>query len=144
MDKEVYFSEEEKTKVLSLQLEIEAKKCELNNYIQYIQEKYGLDKTKLCLIKYQQAVVDKSEPRGFWNPVKYKLRDGIKLAFISWTDNHTDKFQVVFNEVSSNGLKGDSIYLSRFHNFSYEILEDVTVEEAKEILKERKKHLKTE
>lgn len=144
MDKDVYFSEEEKTKVLSLQNEIEAKKHELNDYIQTVKEKYGLDKTELCLITYQQAVVDKSEPRGIWNPVKYKLRDGLKLAFISWVDNHADKFQAVFNEVSSNGLKGDNIYLSRFNNFSYEILEGVTVEEAKEILKERKKHLKTE
>lgn len=138
MDKEVYFSEEEKSKAeslqtdiaskrLELQNEIASKQNELRNYIQTVKRKYGLDKPKLCIISYRQAE-----------------RDGLRLAFISWTDYHTDKFQAVFNEVSYQNRKGTVIDTNRFLSFSYEILEDVTVEEAKEILKERKKHLKIE
>lgn len=137
----IMYSEEEKSTLDGIDAKIASLQEERAAYIRQIRESRDIVRSRLCILTYNQPVATNKHTRGLWDPIKYENKEVIRLAFISWKET-SKGFRPQFNEVSSKNQRGNEILSSLYRDpdFSYELLDETTTpDEARLILKERKK-----
>lgn len=136
---EIKLSEEEKERVCGMESDIERIRREMEEYVSGLQCSLGLDKPKLCILSYRNST-GKRIGVGKYGMVRYEMREYSRLAYISWRyDSFVGGFRCGFRSVSSDGGIGNAISTYGFEDVWYEVLDGLTVDEGRRILKDVKK-----
>lgn len=137
------YSKEEINKIREYEEEIKQKTKELNEYkYKLLFEVYNKPQSRqLCIVTYKRPI----KVSKWLDPIKYEYKEEAALMWMSW-ENEWSGFgaHACFNHVAKDGGSGNEMYYGRVVDFTYELLDNMSVEDARKLLAQIKKEKKKE